>query len=41
MPGFTPVSMFPRMWGASGVDYPDLISELLDSALDRVPVAAR
>ncbi|PPF25524.1 D-alanine--D-alanine ligase [Rathayibacter rathayi] len=41
MPGFTPVSMFPRMWGASGVDYPDLISELLDTALDRVPVAAR
>ena len=22
MPGFTPVSMFPRMWAASGVDYP-------------------
>lgn len=45
MPGFTPISMFPRMWGASGVEYPDLISELidtaLDSALDRVPVAAR
>ncbi|AND16780.1 D-alanine--D-alanine ligase A [Rathayibacter tritici] len=41
MPGFTPVSMFPRMWGASGVDYPHLIGELIDSALDRVPVAAR
>ncbi|AZZ55522.1 D-alanine--D-alanine ligase family protein [Rathayibacter iranicus] len=41
MPGFTPISMFPRMWGASGVEYPDLISELIDTALDRVPVAAR
>ncbi|MDY0912378.1 D-alanine--D-alanine ligase family protein [Rathayibacter festucae] len=41
MPGFTPISMFPRMWGASGVDYPDLISELLDLALERVPAAVR
>ena len=23
MPGFTPISMFPRMWAASGLDYPD------------------
>ena len=22
MPGFTPISMFPRMWAASGLDYP-------------------
>ncbi|KZC95975.1 MULTISPECIES: D-alanine--D-alanine ligase family protein [Clavibacter] len=33
MPGFTPISMFPACWGASGVAYPDLISELLDVAL--------
>ncbi|MCM6762010.1 D-alanine--D-alanine ligase [Rathayibacter sp. ZW T2_19] len=39
MPGFTPISMFPRMWGASGVDYPDLISELIELALERRPVA--
>lgn len=39
MPGFTPISMFPRMWGATGVDYPDLISELIDLALERRPVA--
>ena len=25
MPGFTPVSMFPRMWAATGVDYPALV----------------
>lgn len=39
MPGFTPISMFPRMWGATGVDYPDLIGELIDLAVERRPVA--
>ena len=33
MPGFTPVSMFPRMWAASGVDYPSLIDRLVQVAL--------
>jgi D-alanine-D-alanine ligase len=35
MPGFTPVSMFPRMWAASGVDYRTLVDRLLQSALRR------
>ncbi len=35
MPGFTPVSMFPRMWAATGVDYPTLIDRLLRTALQR------
>ncbi|GAB2757703.1 D-alanine--D-alanine ligase family protein [Terrabacter koreensis] len=35
MPGFTPTSMYPRMWAASGLDYPDLIDELLSLALER------
>ncbi|MBV9293336.1 MAG: D-alanine--D-alanine ligase [Frankiales bacterium] len=35
MPGFTPASMFPRMWAASGVDYRELVSRLLDDALRR------
>ncbi|MBA3744682.1 D-alanine--D-alanine ligase family protein [Sporichthya sp.] len=35
MPGFTPVSMFPRMWSATGVDYPTLIDRLLRTALQR------
>lgn len=35
MPGFTPVSMFPRMWAASGVDYPTLVDRLVASALRR------
>jgi D-alanine-D-alanine ligase len=35
MPGFTPSSMFPRMWAASGLDYPGLIDRLLQLALHR------
>ena len=33
MPGFTPISMYPRMWGASGVDYHELVDRLIDDAL--------
>ena len=35
MPGFTPTSMFPRMWAASGLDYPELIDRLIRLALAR------
>jgi D-alanine-D-alanine ligase len=35
MPGFTPHSMYPRMWAASGVDYPALVDRLLQLALSR------
>ena len=35
MPGFTPLSMFPRMWAASGVDYPTLVDRLIRLALAR------
>ena len=35
MPGFTPTSMFPRMWAASGLDYPSLVDRLLQLALRR------
>ena len=33
MPGFTPTSMYPRMWAASGVDYPALVDRLVQAAL--------
>ena len=33
MPGFTPISMFPRMWAASGVTYPELVDRLVASAV--------
>ena len=35
MPGFTPISMFPRMWAATGVDYPQLVDRLITAALRR------
>jgi D-alanine-D-alanine ligase len=35
MPGFTPTSMFPRVWAASGLDYPALVDRLLQLALRR------
>ncbi len=35
MPGFTPHSMYPQMWAASGLAYPDLIDELITLALER------
>jgi D-alanine-D-alanine ligase len=35
MPGFTSISMFPRMWAASGVDYPALVDRLVQAALRR------
>jgi D-alanine-D-alanine ligase len=33
MPGFTPISMFPRMWAATGVSYPELVDRLVQTAL--------
>lgn len=33
MPGFTPISGFPKMWEASGVSYPELCDELVELAL--------
>ncbi|MCA1822916.1 MAG: D-alanine--D-alanine ligase, partial [Frankia sp.] len=35
MPGFTPMSMYPRMWAASGLDYPGLVDRLIALALER------
>ncbi len=35
MPGFTEHSMFPRMWAASGVSYPELVDRLIRLGLER------
>lgn len=35
MPGFTPLSMFPQMWAATGVPYAELVDRLLTLALNR------
>lgn len=35
MPGFTSISMYPKLWAASGVDYPTLIDRLVALAIER------
>lgn len=35
MPGFTPISMFPKCWVASGMSYGELITELIEAGLRR------
>jgi len=35
MPGFTPISMYPKVWEATGVSYTELIDELIQLALER------
>lgn len=35
IPGFTSISMYPRLWGVSGLDYPQLVAELIRLALER------
>ena len=35
IPGFTPISMYPKLWEASGLAYRDLLSRLLDLAEER------
>jgi D-alanine-D-alanine ligase len=35
IPGFTKISMYPKLWEASGLSYPDLIDRLIELALER------
>ncbi len=35
IPGFTPISMYPRLWESAGLSYPALVSRLIDLALER------
>jgi D-alanine-D-alanine ligase len=35
MPGFTPTSMYPQLWAASGLTYPELVDRLVQLALRR------
>jgi D-alanine-D-alanine ligase len=35
IPGFTTISMFSKMWGATGLDYPALVDRLIALALER------
>ena len=38
MPGFTNVSMYPRLWGAAGISYTDLITRLIELGVERFAV---
>ncbi len=35
MPGFTPISMYPKMWQHSGMPYPELVDRLIELAVER------
>jgi len=35
IPGFTAISMYPKLWGATGISYTDLIGRLIELAIDR------
>jgi len=35
LPGFTPISMYPKLWEATGISYPELIDRLVQLALER------
>ncbi len=35
IPGFTPISMYPKLWEASGISYSELIDRLIELALER------
>jgi D-alanine-D-alanine ligase len=41
IPGFTSISMYPKLWEASGISYPDLIDRLIQLALERHADRAR
>ncbi len=35
LPGFTQISMYPKMWQASGIQYSDLITSLINLAFEK------
>jgi len=35
LPGFTSISMYPKLWAASGVEYTELIDRLIQLAIER------
>jgi D-alanine-D-alanine ligase len=35
MPGFTPISMYPKLWAASGISFGDLVDRLIELGLER------
>ncbi len=40
LPGFTALSMYPKLWEASGIEFPELVHQLIQFALERSPQAS-
>ena len=36
LPGFTSISMYPKLWEASGLSYPELLDRLIQLAFEKV-----
>jgi D-alanine-D-alanine ligase len=41
MPGFTPISMYPKLWDAAGLPYPKLIDRLIELGFERAEEKAQ
>ena len=41
IPGFTSISMYPKLWEASGLRYPQLLAQLVSLGLERHAARAR
>ena len=41
IPGFTSISMYPKLWAASGLPYPELLARLVTLGLERHAARAR
>ena len=41
MPGFTEISMYPKLWEASGVPFADLVTRIAELGLERFEERAR
>jgi len=41
IPGFTKISMYPKLWGQSGIEYQDLITKLIELAIDKFETESR
>jgi D-alanine-D-alanine ligase len=35
IPGFTTISMYPKLWAATGISYTELLDKLIDLAIER------
>jgi D-alanine-D-alanine ligase len=41
IPGFTKISMYPKLWEASGIPYSDLVTRLIDLAIERYKIKSK